>query len=138
MSTECYPITVLPHITQLYRDYLAMADGSLVSGWYGANPFRPDWMRRELPANDRGVLADALRAQSISFNAGPLALANIEKLRSGARTVVTGQQVGLFGGPLLTLHKAATAIARAVDATAATGIDHVPVFWLATEDHDLA
>ncbi|HEV2619369.1 MAG TPA: bacillithiol biosynthesis cysteine-adding enzyme BshC, partial [Acidobacteriaceae bacterium] len=56
---------------------------------------------------------------------------------SGARAVVTGQQVGLLGGPLLTLLKAATAIARAKQATAATGVQHVPVFWLATEDHDL-
>jgi len=64
-------------------------------------------------------------------------LANIAKLRFGARAVVTGQQVVLFGGPLLTLLKAATAIARASQATAATGVEHVPIFWLATEDHDL-
>jgi bacillithiol biosynthesis cysteine-adding enzyme BshC len=51
--------------------------------------------------------------------------------------VVTGQQVVLFGGPLLTLLKAATAIARAKEATRATGVEHVPVFWMATEDHDL-
>jgi len=50
---------------------------------------------------------------------------------------VTGQQVGLLGGPLLTLHKAATAIARAKQVTAATGVEHVPVFWLASEDHDI-
>jgi bacillithiol biosynthesis cysteine-adding enzyme BshC len=50
---------------------------------------------------------------------------------------VTGQQVVLFGGPLLTILKAATAVARAKEATAATGVEHVPVFWLATEDHDL-
>jgi bacillithiol biosynthesis cysteine-adding enzyme BshC len=45
--------------------------------------------------------------------------------------------VGLLGGPLLTLLKAATAIARAKQATEATGVEHVPVFWLASEDHDL-
>ena len=50
---------------------------------------------------------------------------------------MTGQQVVLFGGPLLTLLKAATAVARAVEATKATGVEHVPIFWLATEDHDL-
>ena len=43
----------------------------------------------------------------------------------------------MFGGPLLTLLKAATAVARAKEATEATGVEHVPVFWLATEDHDL-
>ena len=50
---------------------------------------------------------------------------------------MTGQQVALFGGPLYTLLKAATAIARAQEATEA-GFDTVPVFWLATEDHDFA
>ena len=139
MSTECYPITVLPHVTKLYHDYLGMAEGSAVSGWYGGNPFTGGWMnaRGEGGASDRGRLANALRSQSLGFGAGEEALANIEKLRNGARAVVTGQQVGLFGGPLLTLLKAATAIARAAEASAASGVEHVPIFWLATEDHDL-
>jgi bacillithiol biosynthesis cysteine-adding enzyme BshC len=51
--------------------------------------------------------------------------------------VVTGQQVGLFGGPLFTPFKAATALARAREATAA-GRPHAAIFWLATEDHDFA
>ena len=87
---------------------------------------------------DAARLADVLARQSAEFGAGAAAMANIEKLRGGARAVVTGQQVGLFGGPLLTLLKAATAVARAKDATRASGVEHVPVFWLATEDHDLA
>ena len=82
-------------------------------------------------AKSRSRLADLLTAQ----NTYPAALANIEKIRQGASVVVTGQQVGLFGGPLYTLLKAATAIRKAQDASAA-GIPHVPVFWLATEDHD--
>ena len=48
-----------------------------------------------------------------------------------------GQQVGLFGGPLFSIFKALTAVKLAEQATAA-GVDCVPVFWLATEDHDLA
>jgi bacillithiol biosynthesis cysteine-adding enzyme BshC len=83
------------------------------------------------------ALADALERQSLTFRAGPATLANIARIRAGAQAVVTGQQVGLLGGPLLTLLKAATAIARARQASAATGIEHVPIFWLATEDHDL-
>jgi bacillithiol biosynthesis cysteine-adding enzyme BshC len=141
MSTECYPITVLPHISQLYRDYLAMGDqpaGSPVRRWYGAEPFSSRWIGTASTSSDTNLLADALERQSLSFKAGPAAFANIARLRSGARAIVTGQQVGLFGGPLLTLLKAATAVARAKQATVATGIDHVPIFWLATEDHDLA
>ena len=143
MNAECYPITALPHVKPLYRDYIAMPEGSAVQAWYGANPFRSGWMaasRREKSGDKAATekLANLLHEQSVHFGAGPKVLANIEKLRAGARAVVTGQQVGLFGGPLLTLLKAATAIARAAEATAATGTDHVPVFWLATEDHDLA
>jgi uncharacterized protein YllA (UPF0747 family) len=63
--------------------------------------------------------------------------AALEALRQGAGAVVTGQQVGLFGGPLFTPFKAATAIARARQATAA-GRPHAAIFWLASEDHDFA
>jgi bacillithiol biosynthesis cysteine-adding enzyme BshC len=51
--------------------------------------------------------------------------------------VVTGQQVGLFTGPAYSFYKAVTAAAYAEELTR-QGIEAVPVFWLATEDHDLA
>ncbi len=91
----------------------------------------------ELSEAHRGKLADALLRQADGFGASGEVFANIERLRNGAAAVVSGQQVGLFGGPLLTLLKAATAVRKAKDATAASGREHVPVFWLATEDHDL-
>ena len=50
--------------------------------------------------------------------------------------VVTGQQVGLFGGPHYSILKALSAVKLAEEATQA-GVDAVPVFWLATQDHDL-
>ncbi len=50
--------------------------------------------------------------------------------------VVTGQQAGLFGGPLYTLHKAASAIVDARALEAETGVPCAPVFWLQDEDHD--
>lgn len=142
MSAECYPITVLPHVSALYRDYLAMGESGPESGlrrWFGAEPFGGGWMNaRRAREIDAAGLAAALDRQSREFGAGAATCANIERLRNGARAVVTGQQVGLLGGPLLTLLKAATAIARAREATKATGVEHVPIFWLATEDHDLA
>jgi bacillithiol synthase len=153
MSVECFPITVLPHVSQLYRDYLAMADSAgdaPVRRWYGSEPFAGKWMRSGFKdaqnlatansatdSKDKNALADLLERQAMDFGASDAAKANIAKLRAGARAVVTGQQVVLFGGPLLTILKAATAVARAREATAATGVDHVPIFWLATEDHDL-
>jgi bacillithiol synthase len=140
MSTECYPIATLPHVTKLYRDYLAMGESAAdapVRKWYGADPLGKAWMRPADASEHADALADALVRQSAEFGAGAKALGNIAKIRAGARAVVTGQQVGLLGGPLYVLLKAATAIARAKQATAATGVEHVPVFWLATEDHDL-
>jgi bacillithiol biosynthesis cysteine-adding enzyme BshC len=141
MSVECYPITVLPHVSQIYRDYLTMGDkpaDAAVRRWYGAEPFGGRWIRNGRPGVDAERLADALKQQNIGFGASAAALENIERLRAGARAVVTGQQVVLMGGPLLTLLKAASAVARAKEATRASGVEHVPVFWLATEDHDLA
>ena len=143
MQAECYPISMLPGTSALFRDFAESADARTVTRlrrWYPSDPFRMDWAHKApvLPAGHREALAEALLAQGGTFKAGPAALANIEKLRSGAAAVVTGQQVGLFGGPLLTLLKAATAVRKAQDATRVSGREHVPVFWLATEDHDVA
>lgn len=50
--------------------------------------------------------------------------------------ILTGQQPGLFTGPLYTVYKAATAILLAARAERATGRRCVPVFWVASDDHD--
>jgi bacillithiol biosynthesis cysteine-adding enzyme BshC len=68
-------------------------------------------------------------------NPTPAAAPALAALGAGAGVVVTGQQVGLFGGPLFTPFKAASALGRARQATAA-GKPHAAVFWLASEDHD--
>ncbi len=141
MDAECYPITVLPHLSRLFREYTelraAPADAP-VRRFYATSPYDEHWKLGTTPVfqPDRGTLTDALESQSRTFNAGESTFSNLQRLRRGARVVVTGQQVGLFGGPLLTLLKAATAIRKAQVASAA-GIPHVPVFWMATEDHDL-
>jgi bacillithiol biosynthesis cysteine-adding enzyme BshC len=70
-------------------------------------------------------------------NPSPATQSALAALSQGAGAVVTGQQVGLFGGPLFTPFKAATALARARQATAA-GRPHAAIFWLASEDHDFA
>lgn len=60
----------------------------------------------------------------------------LDALAEGAAVVVTGQQAGLFTGPLYTLYKTASAIAVARALEAQTGRRVVPVFWLQVEDHD--
>ncbi|QHW30390.1 bacillithiol biosynthesis cysteine-adding enzyme BshC [Paenibacillus rhizovicinus] len=81
-------------------------------------------------------LAEVLLAYNKRMNDHPAVMANIEAIRSGAPVVVTGQQAGLWTGPLLVIHKAVTAIAAAKDAARLTGTEIVPVFWIAGEDHD--
>ena len=82
-------------------------------------------------------VADALEKQNRAWGASDATLRNIQRLREGAFAVVTGQQVGLFGGPLLSLFKAASVLALAKQVQA-LGVECVPVFWMASEDHDLA
>jgi bacillithiol biosynthesis cysteine-adding enzyme BshC len=143
MEVQCYPIATVPGTSALMRAFAEPSNASeraLIRRWYPAEPFGMEWSKSapELSCNHRERLASLLTGQSAGFAAGAAALENIERLRNGAAAVVTGQQVALFGGPLLTLLKAATAIRKASDATAQSGRPHVPVFWLATEDHDLA
>lgn len=73
----------------------------------------------------------ALAAQNARLAPSPAREAHLRALAGGAPAVVTGQQVGLFLGPLYTIYKAATAIRLA------RSLGAVPVFWLQTEDHDL-
>jgi bacillithiol biosynthesis cysteine-adding enzyme BshC len=132
VKVDCYPVSVLPRQTRLFLDYAASREP--MAPFFASTPWSQQW-RNSAPQQDarlRGAVADALRQQNVSWGAGAKVLENIERLRNGAGAVVTGQQVALFGGPLFTILKAATIIQRAKVAGA------VPVFWLATEDHDLA
>ena len=87
----------------------------------------------------REALAEILRDQNRRYGCGPPALARIEQIaREGAGAIVTGQQVGLFSGPLYTIYKALTAIKLAGRLSAGGGGPVVPVFWLASDDHDAA
>ena len=140
MSIECHPITVLPNLSRIFSEYVDRSTPGNAPLWrfFAGSPFSKAWMRgTERPISaDRTRLVDALEAQNRSWGAGEATLLNLQRLRDGAHAVVTGQQVGLLGGPLLTLMKAATAVRKAQVATEA-GVPHVPIFWMATEDHDL-
>jgi bacillithiol biosynthesis cysteine-adding enzyme BshC len=78
-----------------------------------------------------------IEAQNARFGASAARTAHLSALAEGAAVVVTGQQVGLFLGPLYTVYKAATAVVCARTLSAETRRPVVPVFWLQTEDHDL-
>ncbi len=130
-TADCHPITVAPGLSRLFQDYCAGA--AAARPFYASMPPDSGWqVRPPVPAHWPEVVA-LLAAQNPSPDAAPALAA----LGQGAGVVVTGQQVGLFGGPLFTPFKAATALARARQATQA-GSPHAAIFWLATEDHDFA
>jgi bacillithiol synthase len=87
---------------------------------------------------NRKRLCDALEKMNRSWEATEETLRNIERLRSSkCAAIVTGQQAGLFTGPLYTIYKALSAVKLAA-CLEGRGIEVVPVFWMATEDHDFA
>jgi bacillithiol synthase len=84
----------------------------------------------------RHEVAEVLTDQNRQAGAGEATFANIERLRQADSVVViTGQQAGLFAGPLYTIFKALTAI-KLAERLRAEGVNAVPMFWIAAEDHD--
>jgi len=129
----------LPGNTRLYSAFLS--DFPRVSEFYHHPPSASgiDEAAGEIRLEDsvRRAVVDVLRNQNRAFGADGATTRNLERLRDGAVAVVTGQQVGLFGGPAYNIYKALTAVHVARKLTE-RGVNAVPVFWLATEDHDLA
>ena len=128
----------LPHQPKLFLDFVDHFDA--VKAFYGHVPaveaVRAVASSLAYPKERRQTVAAILRGQNESFGAGAATLGHLERLERGAIAVVTGQQVGLFSGPAYSIYKALTAIQIAEELTQ-EGIDAVPLFWMATEDHDL-
>ena len=140
MKTHCLPFSQIPHTTRLFADFLAYSPA--VQPFYPRSPYFAEWLKEEAArisydGSRRERVSAILERQNKRWDASPRTLANLDRLRKGAAAVVTGQQVGLFGGPTFSIYKALTAVKLAEEATAA-GVDAVPIFWLATYDHDLA
>lgn len=142
LRVSSLPFSEIPGQSRLFLDYLK--DPGALKGLYPNAPASLNDLRSFAPTVlaaytiDRHELCDALLAINSGINAGPQTLGNIELLRqSDTVAVVTGQQAGLFTGPLYTIYKALSAIKLAKELNR-QGTKAVPVFWAATEDHDFA
>jgi bacillithiol biosynthesis cysteine-adding enzyme BshC len=135
------PFPKIPHQSELFLDYLAQSPKALA--FYRRPPTaesferaaREDLPRMTIP---RREIAAILRRQNETFGSDSRAMDHIQELEeTDCAAIVTGQQVGLFTGPLYTIHKAFTAI-RVAAGLRSRGIQAVPIFWMDSEDHDLA
>jgi bacillithiol biosynthesis cysteine-adding enzyme BshC len=125
-------------LSPLFRDYLASRGNA--SSFYALGFAREDIAKAASAtaafAHPRPELAAALSAEQPE---GSEARANAEALKD-PRTlaVVTGQQSVLFGGPLYVLYKALAAVELARTMSESLKKKVVPVFWVASDDHDFA
>ena len=84
------------------------------------------------------TVAEAMVAYQRRCDGDERSIDNAEALTAGrAACIVTGQQAGLLGGPVYTAYKIATAVRLARQVAKRSGRRCVPVFWLASEDHDI-
>ncbi len=138
MECRALPFRQLPHQSKLFIQFLD--NFPAVQRFYGYPPTIPSVKKAvrtlDYPPERRAEVTQILRGQNTAFGAGPATRENLDRLAKGAIAVVSGQQVGLFSGPAYAVYKAATAVQIAKELTRA-GLDAVPVFWMATEDHDL-
>ncbi len=140
LRVETLSFERIPHQTRLFLDYLR--DPLALRRFYPSAvrfhhelPLRaPEVLAAQI--TDRQVLCEALKEANASWGAGAETLGNIELLREAdCLAVVTGQQAGIFTGPLYTIYKALSAV-KLAGCLRQRNTKAVPVFWIATEDHD--
>jgi bacillithiol biosynthesis cysteine-adding enzyme BshC len=134
MDPACIPHASIPGTSRLFADYCS--DFARVARFYRHDPYSAEGLAAaaaevDYPEDRRAAMARALAGQN------PPSELLARFAQPGTVAVVTGQQAGLFGGPAYTLYKALTAARLAAELTA-RGAPAVPIFWIATEDHDFA
>jgi|GEM_PF-136499 len=122
---------------ELVQDY---TNGSDALRDFFQNDFRSSTSARHLSSVEGGVdsaLVDEMQRYNELLGADELALNNVAALRErDAVAVVTGQQAGVFTGPLYTVYKALAAVQLSERYRSELGRKSVPIFWVAADDHD--
>ncbi|HET6854107.1 MAG TPA: bacillithiol biosynthesis cysteine-adding enzyme BshC [Pyrinomonadaceae bacterium] len=142
LHVETLPFDQIPHQSHLFLEYLK--DPVALRRFYPSAVRYHHELAQRVPEvlaayrPDRDQVCDALAAMNQRWGAGEATLNNIELLReSDCIAVVSGQQAGLFTGPLYTVYKALSAV-KLAGCLRQRNTKAVPVFWIAAEDHDFA
>ncbi len=136
MTKDSYSFEKLP-FSKLFKTY--NKDFSKLQEFYPYNPFDKSSVASKaktatkLISHDEYISALASYHQDLDINQDK----QLHKLSgNGSLAIVTGQQLGMYGGPVFTIYKTITTILLAKQWEQKLGVPVVPVFWLADEDHD--
>ena len=122
---------------RLFLDYVAGRPSALDYYTHGPTDYAAALEARRTFAYPRTAVADLLERYNRDLGASECTLANITALREpDVYCVVGGQQAGFLGGPAYVAYKIDCTIRLAARLSAELGVRVVPVFWLASEDHD--
>jgi bacillithiol synthase len=142
LRVESLSFDQIPHQSRLFLDYLK--DPVALRNFYPSAVRFHHELQQRVPdvlsayRVDRSRVCDALAAMNRRWGAGEATLKNLELLREqDCIAVVSGQQAGLFTGPLYTIYKALSAV-KLAGCLQQRNTKAVPVFWIAAEDHDFA
>jgi bacillithiol biosynthesis cysteine-adding enzyme BshC len=142
LRVESLPFDQIPHQTRLFLDYVR--DPLTLRQFYPSAVRYHHELAERVPEVlaayrvDRNRVCDALEAMNRRWGAGQATLDNLQLLREpDCIAVVSGQQAGLFTGPLYTIYKALSAV-KLAGCLRQRETKAVPVFWMAAEDHDFA
>jgi bacillithiol biosynthesis cysteine-adding enzyme BshC len=142
LKVESLDFDRVPHQSRLFLDYLK--DPVALRQFYPSAVRFHHELQQRVPEVlsayrvDRHHVCDALEAMNHSWGAGEATQKNIDLLREpDCIAVVSGQQAGLFTGPLYTVYKALSAV-KLAGCLQQRNTKAVPVFWIAAEDHDFA
>ena len=140
LRVETLPFDLIPQQSRLFLDYLK--DPVALRKFYPSAVRYHHELAQRVPEVlaayrvDRDRVCDALEAMNQRWGAGEATLDNIRLLREpDCIAVVSGQQAGLFTGPLYTIYKALSAV-KLAGCLRQRNTKAVPVFWIASEDHD--
>ena len=135
MRVERIQIPERPLIDAYRNDFARVAE------FFQYNPKNPDSFKERYDylrgkSFPRPEVVEALTEYNASLGAGEKTMENLQRLRAVETVaVITGQQAGVLTGPLYTIYKALTVVQLAAHLTL-NGMPAVPVFWIASEDHD--
>lgn len=142
MPSDCISYQNSGYFTKLITDYLNKKPElqSLYHRFPTIENFLPqiEEKSKNFLAENRVVLVESLLLQNKNFALSKSSLNNIELLKQlNTFTITTGHQLNLFTGPLYFLYKIVSTINLSKQLKAQyPDYDFVPVYWMATEDHD--